>query len=61
LGRVGITPDPSRLCTEAARDSEMMEWANGRASNRVIPEFVGSEWGKEHAQAETALLPALGY
>ena len=45
LRRVGITPDPSRLCTEAARDSEMMKWANGRASNRVIPEFVRSEWG----------------
>jgi len=27
LGRVGIRPDPYRLCTEAAKDAEMIEWA----------------------------------
>jgi uncharacterized protein len=27
LGRVGIRPDPRYLCTAAARDSTMIEWA----------------------------------
>ena len=27
LGRVGIKPDPSRLCTAAARDPEILQWA----------------------------------
>ena len=33
LGRVGITPHPSRLCTEAARRPEMIRWADGRAAS----------------------------
>ena len=31
LGRVGITPDPDRLCTDAARDMTTMEWALARS------------------------------
>lgn len=31
LGRVGIKPHPSRLCTEAARDPAMLEWAYHRS------------------------------
>jgi uncharacterized protein len=27
LGRIGIRPDPERLCTEAARDSTVLLWA----------------------------------
>lgn len=27
LGRVGIMPHPSRLCTEAAKDPAMIQWA----------------------------------
>ena len=30
LGRVGIRPDPRRLCTEAARASSVIEWAYKR-------------------------------
>ena len=45
LGRVGITPHPSRLGTEAARRPEMIRWADGRASFGVVPEFVREEWG----------------
>jgi uncharacterized protein len=45
LGRVGITPHPSRLCTEAARRPETIKWADGRATFRVVPEFVRDEWG----------------
>lgn len=47
LGRVGITPDPRRLCTEVARRPETIRWANGRATFRVVPEFVKDEWGIE--------------
>jgi len=45
LGRVGITPHPSRLCTEYAKRSETIAWANGRASFGIVPEFVVKEWG----------------
>ena len=44
LGRVGIMPHPSRLCTDAARKSETIRWADGRASFGVVPAFVREEW-----------------
>jgi len=31
LGRVGIRPEPNRLCTLAAKDSGMLEWAYARS------------------------------
>lgn len=31
LGRVGIKPSPERLCTAAARDPVMLEWAYKRS------------------------------
>lgn len=45
LGRVGITPHSSRLCTEFAKRPETIKWADGRASFGVIPTFVADEWG----------------
>lgn len=27
LGRVGISPDPHRLCTDAAKEASMIDWA----------------------------------
>ena len=33
LGRVGIKPDPNRLCTESARDPQMLEWAYRKSIN----------------------------
>jgi uncharacterized protein len=45
LGRVGITPHPSRLCTDAARRPEMITWADERAGFYVVSEFVRDEWG----------------
>jgi len=47
LGRVGITPHPSKLCTEVAKTKEMIQWADGRASFRVVPKFVNDDWGIE--------------
>lgn len=31
LGRVGIRPDPRRLCTAAARDPQLIDWAFQRS------------------------------
>lgn len=45
LGRVGITPHPSKLCTDVAKTKEMIQWADGRASFRVVPAFVLDDWG----------------
>ena len=47
LGRVGITPHPSRLCTEAAKNPAMLKWADGRGCFQVVPELVKREWGVE--------------
>ena len=45
LGRVGITPLASRLCTEVARRPETIQWADRRASIRVQPDLVWKVWG----------------
>jgi len=34
LGRVGTRPDPRRLCTDAARSPEIIEWALERSLGR---------------------------
>lgn len=44
LGRVGIEPQPDRLCTEAARHTEMIRWADRRATRNFVPEFVWRTW-----------------
>ena len=44
LGRVGILPHASRLCTDVAKRRETINWADGRASFRVVPAFVENEW-----------------
>ena len=45
LGRVGVMPHPSRLCTVPAKASDMILWADGRASFRFVPDVVVEEWG----------------
>jgi uncharacterized protein len=35
LGRIGITPDPHRLCTTAAKDPLLIEWALRRSQQTV--------------------------
>ena len=44
LGRVGVQPHPSRLCTDVARNPKMIAWADGRARFAVVPAFVVEEW-----------------
>ncbi len=42
LGRVGITPRPNRLCTDAARD--LLDWAHARATSAHVPTAVLESW-----------------
>jgi uncharacterized protein len=42
LGRVGIRPDPHRLCTDAARG--MLQWAHRRALDDWETEIVRDVW-----------------
>lgn len=44
LARVGVTPDPRLLCTDAARDPEVLAWATARGRERVVPAFVHEVW-----------------
>lgn len=43
LGRVGITPRPHKLCTDAART--LLDWAHQRASHGIVPHEVLGHWG----------------
>lgn len=43
LGRVGITPNPRRLGTQAARD--ILDWADARAAMWYEPRSVLESWG----------------
>ncbi len=45
LLRVGTRPRGERLCTAAARTSDIIDWANRRASSRQVPELIQDEWG----------------
>lgn len=44
LNRVGIRTDPGQLCTQAAKDPSVIEWAMERASSETVPDFVRSLW-----------------
>jgi uncharacterized protein len=43
LGRVGITPCPERLCTDAAR--QLLDWAHTRATDHHAPQAILDAWG----------------
>ena len=45
LGRAGILPVQGLLCTGAARDCEMIRWANQRSISGHRPDLLESEWG----------------
>jgi uncharacterized protein len=44
LGRVGMYPEPSKLCTDAAKRPEIIKWADGRAAFGAMPDFVRRDW-----------------
>lgn len=45
LGRVGVQPDPQRLCTEAARTPVLLDWASNRGFEEWTAPWLASEWG----------------
>ena len=47
LLRVGTRPRNKLLCTSAAQQPDVLEWASQRASARVVPELIQSEWGMD--------------
>jgi len=53
LGRVGIEPHPSRLCTEVAKRPEILRWANRRSGAQTVPAFVLEEWKIDLAQHDS--------
>ncbi len=44
LGRVGVTPDPEFLNTDAARRPDTIAWAHSRAVNEIVPEVIADIW-----------------
>lgn len=48
LNRVRIPVDPRRLLTGAARDPEVIAWADERARHWFVPDLVAREWGLDH-------------
>ena len=48
LGRVGKTPDPRFLCTEAARDPQTIEWATQRSISGYVPDNLLGNAFKEY-------------
>jgi uncharacterized protein len=51
LGRVGITPRPNRLCTDAARD--LLDWAHARATSSHVPTAVLQSWNVSQTRTPT--------
>jgi len=51
LGRIGVKPHPKRLCTKAAKDFNILEWAHDRAAAGYIPVFVAQDWLKLPAKS----------
>lgn len=45
LPRAGITPDPARLCTEAARDIDLLRQSHWKSESRYVPALVFKDWG----------------
>lgn len=54
LGRAGIRPALGLLCTGAARDSEVMEWACERSLSGHLPDLLSTEWGIHLKEEQSA-------
>jgi uncharacterized protein len=52
LGRVGIRPNPNYLCTDAAKEADMISWANQRAIENFLPKWVYKKWGYSKKAAQ---------
>jgi uncharacterized protein len=42
LGRAGITPGAEKLCTMAAKNPDIIKWADNRSRNPVVPDFIAA-------------------
>jgi uncharacterized protein len=51
LGRAGIEPLASRLCTQSARSEQMLRWAHKRSLDAVEPDLLRTEWGIQDLRA----------
>jgi uncharacterized protein len=51
LGRVGVKPRRKKLCTAAARDFSLLEWADNRACGGHIPDFT-EQWLRAGIEGE---------
>ncbi|MBN1886906.1 MAG: hypothetical protein JW850_02915 [Thermoflexales bacterium] len=47
LGRANIAPRPQRLCTQAAQDPDVIQWAEQRSRAGFVPPIIHGEWGLE--------------
>jgi uncharacterized protein len=45
LGRVGITPQAEKLCTDRAKEAGFSKWAIERGEGLFVPGLVSEEWG----------------
>jgi uncharacterized protein len=45
LNRISVRPSTEYLCTEPAKASETIDWANERSSRLHVPDLVFNEWG----------------
>lgn len=44
LARVGIMPQPRKLCTRTSKDLSFINWANDRALIEFSPSYIDQEW-----------------
>jgi uncharacterized protein len=54
LLRVGTYPLAELLCTDAAREPEVIAWANDRAEKGDVPGLICEEWGMHLAEISAA-------
>lgn len=52
LARVNIIPSTEKLCTSAAKDRNVIEWAVSRSIENIWPGLISSEWGFEQDSSE---------
>lgn len=45
LGRVRIIPNPEYLCTDAAKEQAIIDWAYQRSITNYAPSLIQQEWG----------------
>jgi uncharacterized protein len=47
LGRVGKVPDPQFLCTDAAKDSRMLDWAYSTSIKGWVPDNIVGNFARQ--------------